>query len=1050
MTKLRRALGLLLACAFALAPAPARGQGNVAPNPNPVRIDGPLTLRATGVNPSVGARAALQGYLNRAAALYATANVGSDGAVPIVTLIIPAANNPYVLDGALRVPPGAVIDIRGEGSVGGGTHLVMDAGHGNNCVYIGMPGDNDFGGGTAVPDAGYRPDLWNGGSPKLDSSAIGGPNQRWGWRTHGDLEGVMHGGPFSHGPFSDTTHNPDNWVDVQQLTLEIALEGFASGQVPAGVICGIGSPAAPYPFQLWSNGSGSFTLYFATQPGRLAAPTAGSITASVGAATGVVRLVFEIDTAAGVGRAFSGTSTTNTPLTVTGSVPSGVFLAENPKYPFLVNGLGDVNPGGGIDFALYGLCLSRSMRYTALGARADAGTISDAYRYFPINFPSSIEDLKSIGFLPFKENPSTAPRLVTLMGGKLANNYQPCDCWLFNAGTLDGPGGLASGVQLNDITVSAAQYGAAISMGHALACQFRGVTAYGGLWGIATSPYVANNYTHLFENCVLKGTDASMYLDGSVFYALGININVTGKYAFRLSGCADTFERVFVTSVGNPAYGFAYFHGGTYSAIHNWKHVVVDQESGFFLGSTLTVEAAAYTGSTVNIDDFLVSGASAGDYLLDLIGFGTTTLGSANRPSLINVRTLQGVTNKGLIRVDGDAFGGEVRDCAWTAGPVLTNTGALGGRPRLRYVDTSARTPRRGLSVIAGTEIYEQGGAADGQPRRIVALTGGTGGSATPPRFGFDGVLASDPAATLAGYAADHTQIACTLSGHASSAGFWSETASIWYETLLFGGTPSTTPTSFQVCLKTSAASRNSFVNVRGTSVGVFEPDPTSTAYARQPLTNNTTNFPAASGGSKASGTTVTFPAATAAYTVYAVALVDDAGNNWCEIQLAAPLSVGIGQTPTISSGNLTFARTPFVAPFGGPTAYGWGKMVDAAFGSVSFTAPGTWKLALSTVAYAAATTSPTEPVGNGYAQASVTNDAAHWFVDGTAPSCDVGNAQAIAFASPTGGAWGTVLTAWLGDGSGHWLFQAPLTIPITTIAGDPPTFQVGALTLSF
>ena len=47
-------------------------------------------------------------------------------------------------------------------------------------------------------------------------------------------------------------------------------------------------------------------------------------------------------------------------------------------------------------------------------------------------------------------------------------------------------------------------------------------------------------------------------------------------------------------------------------------------------------------------------------------------------------------------------------------------------------------------------------------------------------------------------------------------------------------------------------------------------------SYARVSITNNATNFPAASGGSKSNGTTITFPAATANWgTVVAMAFFD-------------------------------------------------------------------------------------------------------------------------------------------------------------------------------
>lgn len=79
-------------------------------------------------------------------------------------------------------------------------------------------------------------------------------------------------------------------------------------------------------------------------------------------------------------------------------------------------------------------------------------------------------------------------------------------------------------------------------------------------------------------------------------------------------------------------------------------------------------------------------------------------------------------------------------------------------------------------------------------------------------------------------------------------------------------------------------------------------------SYARVAVTNNATNFPAASGGSKSNGTTITFPAATAAWgTVVAMGIFDasSSGNLLAWATLTTAKTVASGDTPSFAAGAL-------------------------------------------------------------------------------------------------------------------------------------------------
>src|SRR5271165_1059661 len=87
-------------------------------------------------------------------------------------------------------------------------------------------------------------------------------------------------------------------------------------------------------------------------------------------------------------------------------------------------------------------------------------------------------------------------------------------------------------------------------------------------------------------------------------------------------------------------------------------------------------------------------------------------------------------------------------------------------------------------------------------------------------------------------------------------------------------------------------------------------------SYARVAITNNSTNWPAATGsgpGTKANGTTITFPTATAAWgTVVAWALYDaaSAGNGLYWGTLNSPRAVNTSDTPSFAPAALTITET--------------------------------------------------------------------------------------------------------------------------------------------
>lgn len=113
----------------------------------------------------------------------------------------------------------------------------------------------------------------------------------------------------------------------------------------------------------------------------------------------------------------------------------------------------------------------------------------------------------------------------------------------------------------------------------------------------------------------------------------------------------------------------------------------------------------------------------------------------------------------------------------------------------------------------------------------------------------------------------------------------------------VFGNAAYTAPGTLHIGLFTVAPSDTG----GGTEV-------TGGSYARVAVTNNSTNWPAASGGAKANGTAVTFPTATASWgTVVAFGIFDagSGGNLLAWATLTTNKTIGSGDTASFPIGDI-------------------------------------------------------------------------------------------------------------------------------------------------
>jgi hypothetical protein len=251
----------------------------------------------------------------------------------------------------------------------------------------------------------------------------------------------------------------------------------------------------------------------------------------------------------------------------------------------------------------------------------------------------------------------------------------------------------------------------------------------------------------------------------------------------------------------------------------------------------------------------------------------------------------------------------------------------------------------------------------------------------------------------------------------------------------LLGGGDYTSPATHYYALFTAAPSDSG----GGTEA-------TGSGYARKAVTNNTTNYPLASDGSKTNGAIIAFTAASGSWssgsnmTHIGIFDASSGGNLLAWASIDTPFAVASTDTPTIGVGALTFTFTGVLA---NAARHG---LLDLAFGRVSFTRPSTVYAALLT-APPSYTGGGTEVSGGSYARVSITNNTSNF------PNASGGsksNANAIGFATPTAD-WGVITDLGIYDSSsgGNLLYFKSLTTSRTVLAGQTFSLPVGAVTAS-
>ncbi|UOF77281.1 b-glycanase [Caudoviricetes sp.] len=210
------------------------------------------------------------------------------------------------------------------------------------------------------------------------------------------------------------------------------------------------------------------------------------------------------------------------------------------------------------------------------------------------------------------------------------------------------------------------------------------------------------------------------------------------------------------------------------------------------------------------------------------------------------------------------------------------------------------------------------------------------------------------------------------------------------------------------------------------------------TSYVRKSITNNATNFPAASALSKALAVQQDFATAGSGGwgTVTDAGLWDasSSGNLLLADVIAISRTIGVGDTPRFdASTGLVISLSGAISTFLG------NALLDHLLGGGDYTPPATWYLALLV--------SGVEVSGNGYVRKAVANNTTNF------PNAS-GGTKSLAvqtdFAPPSG-LWGLVDEVRLYDAAsaGNLGFSKTLTTPRTIGVGNPGRFSAGALTFS-
>lgn len=398
------------------------------------------------------------------------------------------------------------------------------------------------------------PEHWVDLYGKLDTSMAGAPGARWGYRTNGDSHLTFHSSPWN-------AANYDYYATTRQLTFDFCLDGRGAtiGGGPTDVIGPIDQSYGPQPFGVILGANNAVKVVFRTA--EFPSPGLGYRFFSYStpaAQTGVQKHAIQIDLANAAVSAFVGGVQVATSAVGTFNLQGATVLpwmaASNlsfrPNYyqPFNVGtysvtqsaGAADGQQTPPADFSLYGMKLSKALRYQANGAgtaqlTAAGGAVNDKYRYGDDGASSLMAYLTLSDPPTGHANCRYGGRMVHWRGNGVTGNG-----WLMSTNSHVGTNAWCYNPVVKGLTIVGQQpWGDGISLGAVGGLvEVKDVTVEGGFFRSIGGMGMGSSYPIEVTACRLDGAfDAAYFGDSQLINKLDFTANQMGTTGLRLRGC---------------------------------------------------------------------------------------------------------------------------------------------------------------------------------------------------------------------------------------------------------------------------------------------------------------------------------------------------------------------------------------------------------------------------------------------------------------------------------------------------------------------------------
>ncbi len=600
-------------------------------------------------------------------------------------VLVPAATDVYRFARPVWVDH-PLIEIRGEGS---GSRIEVFAGDDHPLFIFGLrrvstvplKGKQV----SLVADGHYRVDLFG----RLDASAVPAPRTRWGFRTRGETLIQAQAGPLSDGPrHSRGDYTTDHWTETPALTIEAAIE-VAGETLPKGLPLfgmGVASNNRPSPFLLYTGEeAGEVWVQFATQAEPFGPIAARKFTFRVPPAKGVRRLTVQLDLKAAKVSAYVDGVQVATSILLGPEFRPGLHFAENDYFPLLIADHGGDRPAlgsaNGVDWVLYGLLLSRTVRYAddapgRLQRRIDrpGAKLDDRYRYFT----APDDDPGHIGHLAFTDDPATSGRYLTIQGGPASMNHKAMA--ILQHSLSNGQGGIIDNAIRDIHLVGGHLYGQNIAVGQVLELKITGVRSSGAYHAVGSINHGAN-YMVKLEDCNLSGNDAGYYALDQMLWARNVVFGTAGRATMRFVGSVVRMENTMVSFYAPGNQSTIKIHAGDYGGNYSFDHLIVDYEGSTYAHTAIYCESHPYAPATsLRLTDVLLGTVGETIPVLTL-----RDILPHNASAYLSVDNLQSFTKKvgAVIDVDSPLWRGDVRGLAVGEGERIHYRGKPGTVSRI-------------------------------------------------------------------------------------------------------------------------------------------------------------------------------------------------------------------------------------------------------------------------------------------------------------------------------------------------------------------------------